>query len=147
MTGGFGFGRFRFFGPGAGGAGGLLTGSTPTAEVTQLLQGDADSYTWVAATVGSNSASGYQIATGDPVMSIGGFNGTDPAPTLAQFQAYVASGQIHYFIGGGRGFGGGLFGRRSAGSTSGQITSWVERNFTAQSIGGITIYDLSSGRT
>ena len=39
-------------------------------------------------------------------MAIGGFNGTDPSPTLAQFQQYVAEGKIHYFIGGG-GFGGG----------------------------------------
>ena len=38
-------------------------------------------------------------------MAIGGFNGSDPSPTLAQFQQYVAEGKIHYFIGGG-GFGG-----------------------------------------
>ena len=36
-------------------------------------------------------------------MSIGGFNGTDPSPTLAQFQAYVAQHKIHYFIAGGGG--------------------------------------------
>ena len=47
-------------------------------------------YTWVAAAVGSNNAAGYQLATGAPVMAVGGFNGTDPAPTLAQFQADVA---------------------------------------------------------
>ena len=39
-------------------------------------------------------------------MAIGGFNGSDPSPTLEQFQAYVAAGRIHYFIGGGN-FGGG----------------------------------------
>ena len=50
-------------------------------------------YTWVAAAVGSNNAAGYQLATGEPVMAIGGFNGTDPSPTLAQFQQYVADGQ------------------------------------------------------
>jgi hypothetical protein len=64
-----------------------------------LLRADADSYTWVAAAIGSNNASGYQLATGEPVMAIGGFNGTDPSPTLAQFQQYVAAGKIHYFIG------------------------------------------------
>ena len=135
---------------GFGGAGGLLSGSTPSAELTQVLQADASSYTWVAATIGSNSASGYQLATGDPVMSIGGFNGTDPAPTLAQFQAYVASGQIHYFIAAGsrgRGFGGGPFGQGGTGSTSSQITSWVERTFPAKTVGGITIYELTSGTT
>ena len=46
----------------------------------------------------SNKAAGYQLASGEPVMAIGGFNGTDPAPTLAQFETYVAEGKIHYFI-------------------------------------------------
>ena len=36
-------------------------------------------------------------------MPIGGFNGSDPSPTLAQFQQYVADGQVHWFIGGGAG--------------------------------------------
>ena len=54
----------------------------------------------MAAAVGSNNAAGYQLATGAPVMAVGGFNGTDPAPTLAQFQADVADGRIHYFVGG-----------------------------------------------
>ena len=88
-----------------GGAGGLLNASDPVAAVVTALKADAVAYTWVAAAVGSNSAAGYQLATGRPVMAIGGFNGTDPSPTLAQFQAYVAAGTIHYFIGGG-GFGG-----------------------------------------
>ncbi len=135
-------------GGGAGGAGGLLTGSTPTAQLTQLLENNSSSYTWVAATIGSNEASGYQLATDDPVMSIGGFNGTDPSPTLAQFQAYVAAGQIHYFVGGGRGFGGfgASAGRGGTGTeqTSAQISSWVERNFHAATVGGVTVYDLTS---
>ena len=38
-------------------------------------------------------------------MAIGGFNGTDPWPTLAAFQQYVADGKIHYFIAGGGGGG------------------------------------------
>jgi 4-amino-4-deoxy-L-arabinose transferase-like glycosyltransferase len=142
-----GGGASGFPGAGPGGAGGLLNGSTPTAELTQMLQQNADSYTWVAATVGSNSASGYQIATGDPVMSIGGFNGTDPAPTLAQFKAYVAAGRIHYYIatgGRGRGFAGGAFGSGGTVSTSSQISSWVESNFRATTVGGITIYDLTT---
>src|SRR5205823_4239060 len=54
-----------------------------------LLQTDAGDYRWVAATIDANSAAGYELATGEAVMAIGGFNGSDPAPTLAQFQAYV----------------------------------------------------------
>ncbi len=81
--------------------GGLLDAATVSAEMKTLLEADAGQYTWVAAAVGSQNASGYQLATGDPVMAIGGFNGSDPSPTLAQFQQYVAEGKIHYFIGSG----------------------------------------------
>jgi 4-amino-4-deoxy-L-arabinose transferase-like glycosyltransferase len=96
----------------------------------------------VAATVNSNSAAGYQLATDDPVMAIGGFNGTDPAPTLAQFEAYVRDGDIHYFIAAG-GFGGGSGGAGGATAAS-QITSWVESHMTATTVDGVTVYDLTA---
>jgi 4-amino-4-deoxy-L-arabinose transferase-like glycosyltransferase len=93
----------------------------------------------VAATTNSNSAAGYQLASGDPVMAIGGFNGTDPAPTLAQFEQYVRDGQIHYYIAGsGGGFGGG-----GSGSTATKIASWVTSHYTAKTVDGSTIYDLT----
>ncbi|CUR58952.1 Glycosyl transferase [metagenome] len=130
----------------AGGAGSLLNGSTSTAAITELLQTDASSYTWAAAAVGSNAASGYQLASEEPVMAIGGFNGSDPSPTLAQFQDYVANGEIHYFLGGSTQQGGGPGGTQSGGSqASGDIATWVAANFTATTVDGVTVYDLSSG--
>jgi 4-amino-4-deoxy-L-arabinose transferase-like glycosyltransferase len=130
---------------GAGGAGGLLTSSTSSAEMTAALQANASNYTWAAAAIGSQTASGYQLASGEPVMAIGGFNGSDPTPTLAQFQQYVASGQIHYFIAGGGGPGGGGPGGGQTGgnSTSSQISTWVATNYKSQTIGGTTVYDLT----
>jgi 4-amino-4-deoxy-L-arabinose transferase-like glycosyltransferase len=127
-------------GPGGrGGMGGLLDGRTPDPELVALLRHDADAYSWVAAAVGSNSAAGVQLATGEPVMAIGGFNGSDPAPTLEQFQAYVAQGRIHYFLGGGS------MGRSMGGSDAArQITAWVEANVAATSVGGSTVYDLTT---
>ena len=122
----------------AGGIGGLLNGTTPSAALIAVLGQDRDRYTWVAATVGSNNAAGYQLATGDPVMAIGGFNGTDPAPTLAQFQAYVATGRIHWFVGG-AGVGGST-------GTAGQIAAWVAATFQPTSVGGTTLYDLTLAR-
>ena len=92
------------FRPGAGGGaagGGLLNASEPSKALTALLKKDSSHYTWVAATVGANEAAGYQLATGDPVMAIGGFNGTDPYPTLAEFEVLVHEGKVHYFIAGG----------------------------------------------
>jgi len=122
---------------GGGGAGGLLDASTPGAAVVALLQANADHYRWVGAAVGSNSAAGFQLAANAPVMPIGGFNGSDPSPTLAQFQQYVYGGQIHYFIGSG-GF------RANGGSQAGeQIAQWVAQNFTATTVDGVTLYDLT----
>ncbi|GAA0535329.1 hypothetical protein GCM10010172_15640 [Paractinoplanes ferrugineus] len=136
--GGFAGGGMR----GGGGMGGLLDAVPVSAEMRAFLQADADKYTWVAATVGSQTASGYQLATGDPVMAIGGFNGTDPSPTLAQFKQYVADGKIHYFIGSGRTGRGGS--NSSGSSASSEIAQWVSENFTSSTVGTTTVYDLTS---
>src|SRR5439155_947852 len=122
---------------------GLLGASQPSADLVALLTANASRYTWVAATIDANNAAGYQLATGDPVMAIGGFNGTDPAPTLAQFQQYVRDGKIHYFIAGGRGPGSGSA-SSSASSNAAQIAAWVQQNFAATSVGGVTVYDLTT---
>ncbi len=125
-----------------GGTGGLLSGSESTSAITKLLTTNASSYTWVAAAIGSNSAAGYQLASQEPVMPIGGFNGSDNSPTLAQFKQYVADGAIHYFISSGSGGGGGP---QASGSSSSAITAWVAANFTATTVDGVTLYDLSGG--
>jgi hypothetical protein len=104
-----------------------------------VLRTDAGNYTWIAAAVGANNAAGVQLATGDPIMAIGGFNGTDPSPTLAEFKRYVAAGNIHYFISGGNGPGGG---GRSASASA--ISAWVTQTFSAKTIGGVTVYDLTA---
>ncbi|WP_405645854.1 ArnT family glycosyltransferase [Streptomyces sp. NBC_00019] len=124
---------------GGGGAGGLLNGATVTDEAKKLLEADSGDYTWVAAAIGAQNAASYQLSTGDPVMAIGGFNGTDPSPTLAQFKEYVADGKVHYFISSGSG--GGMGG--SSSGTSSQITSWVEANFKKVTVGSATFYDLT----
>ncbi|NLU79681.1 glycosyltransferase family 39 protein [Micromonospora sp. HNM0581] len=124
-----------------GGTGGLLDSREPSAELRELLERDSDSYTWIAATVGANNASGYQLATGKPVMAVGGFNGSDPSPTLEQFQRYVADGQIHWFLGGG-----GFRGTNGGSSASSEIAAWVAENFPTQTVDGVTLYDLSSGK-
>ncbi|MEE4541197.1 glycosyltransferase family 39 protein [Streptomyces sp. V4-01] len=125
---------------GAGGMGGLLDGAQVSAAMKALLLKDAGRYTWVAAAVGSQNQASYQLATQKPVMSVGGFNGSDPSPTLAQFQKDVTEGRIHYFIGGGGMGGGGMGG---SGTATG-ITSWVQAHYTAKTVGSTTVYDLTS---
>ncbi|SFE29995.1 4-amino-4-deoxy-L-arabinose transferase [Actinacidiphila alni] len=128
---------------GGGGMSGLLNGTQVSAAMKKALLADADTYTWVAAAIGSQNQASYQLATGKPVMSIGGFNGSDPSPTLAQFKKYVSDGRIHYFLGGGQGGGGGMGGS----GTASAITTWVEANFTAKTVGGTTVYDLTSPKS
>ena len=131
-------------GGGAAGLGGLLNGTTVSTQLKSVLVANHATYRWIAATVDANNAASYQLATGSPVMAIGGFNGTDPFPTLAQFEQDVAKHEIHYFIGGGRG--GGPGGQQSS-STSTAIATWVANHFTAKTVGGVTIYDLTAANS
>lgn len=116
------------------------SGASSNSELVELLIEGGSGYRWAAATTGSQNAAGYQLASELPVMAIGGFNGTDPAPTLEQFKAYVAAGLVRYYIAGG-GMGGSQMGGSSAAS---EIEAWVEETFEAQTVGGVTVYDLAS---
>lgn len=120
--------------------GDLLDGSEVSTALTALLLQDADSFTWVAAPVGANNAAGYQLATERSVMPLGGFNGSDHSPTLAEFQADVAARKIHYFVSGNG------FGRSSGGSSAASEIS-VTSTFTAQTVDGATVYDLTRPTT
>ncbi|MGI6874028.1 ArnT family glycosyltransferase [Amycolatopsis sp. 3B14] len=108
-----------------------------SAELIALLRQTTTK--WSAATNGSQSAAGLALNSDTAVIAIGGFNGGDPAPTLAEFQQYVARGEITYYVSGGMG------GMGRGGS--GEIAQWVAENFTAQTVGGSTVYDLTTGAT
>ena len=128
---------------GGGTAGGLLDASKPSTALVSLLSKDASRYKWVAATVGSNPAAGYQLATRGPVMALGSFNGTDPYPTLAEFERLVRAHEVHYFVASsGTGPGGGGAAGGTGSSAASAITAWVESNFQAETVGGATVYDL-----
>jgi 4-amino-4-deoxy-L-arabinose transferase-like glycosyltransferase len=127
--------------PGAGFAG--FGGSTANPQLTALLK--AAGTTWSAATAGSSAAASLELASDTAVMGIGGFTGSDPAPTLAQFQADVASGQVHYFVtpattahAGGGGVGG-----DGRGGVDATITQWVQQHYAATTVGGESVYDLA----
>ncbi len=133
-TSGHGFGQMA--------PGGLLNAPTPGTGLAATLAADADDFTWAAATMGSNNAAGYQLASGAPVMAVGGFNGTDPSPTLQEFQRLVAEKKIHYYVRGrvtlGRWRGG------SSGSGEAEdIAQWVETHFAPMTMDRSVIYDLT----
>jgi hypothetical protein len=133
---------------GAGGLGGFDGAggnASVNAALAKLIETGASGYKWAAATVGSDSAASMELGTGgDPVMAIGGFSGTDPTPTLAEFQQMVASHEVHYFVAGAGGGAAGGFARGGANSDASQVTAWVQDHFTAQTVGGSTVYNLTA---
>ncbi|WP_432574312.1 glycosyltransferase family 39 protein [Kineococcus sp. SYSU DK005] len=115
---------------GGGGGGGEQVGE----ELVALLR--AAGTTWSAATTSTSSSAGYALASGTDVVGIGGFSGSDPAPTLERFQQLVADGQVRYFLVGGGG-GGGRGG-------SSEIATWVRESFSSTTVDGTTVYDLTA---
>jgi 4-amino-4-deoxy-L-arabinose transferase-like glycosyltransferase len=147
VGGGPGAGGFAGAGGSSGvaGASGAPGNEAVSSALVATLKSGASGYRWAAATSGSQSAASLELATGGvPVMAIGGFNGQGGNLSLAQFEAHVKAGDIHYYVasGGGGGFGGGAGGPGGGSSTS-AITSWVKAHYRAETIGGQTVYDLS----
>ncbi len=126
---------------GSGSLGGLLDAAHPSADLVSLLQRGADGFRWVAATTGANNAAGLALASGQSVMAIGGFNGTDPSPTLAEFQQAVANGEIHYYVAGNDA--GGFRGAQGGSRSAAQISAWVDQTYRSTLVGGVTVYDLT----
>lgn len=135
---------------------GFAANKGPMSEITvsdamaSALLADADDYTWVAAVSGSTDAAYYQLATDRPVMALGGFSSGDPAPTLEQFQQYVSSGKVHYYIESQMSamkFGSNEDAPRPPGMNSddqaNRIKEWVEHNFAKVTVDGQTLYDLT----
>ncbi|WP_431910156.1 ArnT family glycosyltransferase [Amycolatopsis thermoflava] len=123
-------------GPGTSAMGGMGPGrESSSAELATLLSQTTTK--WAAAVSGSQQAASLELATGKAVIAIGGWDGSDASPTLEQFQAYVAAGEIKYYIADGQGM------RGSGETSSSEIQAWVEANFTTTTIGGTTVYVLS----
>ena len=139
--------------PGDGGAGSGATSATRQALYDYLLANRGSS-SWIVAVQGAEQAATIEIATGAPVMAMGGFSGSDPTPTVGQLKAYVASGELRYVIVGGGGPGGGFGGPGGPGGPDGglggrggssDVTSWVTANGTlVTSISGVSLYDLAN---
>ena len=124
-------------GGGTGGPGGLAGNTQVSSAIIKLLISGASGYRWAAATVGAESAAPFQLASREPIMAIGGFNGTDAAPSLAEFKKMVAGHEIHYFIGANSDtFGGGA-------ADAEAITTWVSTHFSKETVGGETVYNLT----
>lgn len=115
----------------------LMLGSTLPASISSELRQMPTSTTWVAATMGSETAANYQLELGRAVLPVGGFDGTDPFPTLEQFQALVGEGKI-----------GSLVIQELPPLTlegegeSARIVQWVQQNFAVKISGSAELYKL-----
>jgi 4-amino-4-deoxy-L-arabinose transferase-like glycosyltransferase len=143
-------------GRGAFGRGGMGGQSLDNAQLDSMLK--ATNTTWSAAINNSSSAAALELTTNTSVMALGGFSGTDPAPTLSQFIGYVTNHQVTYYIlqndnntnprnpnQGGENQGGGNPQRNAGGRGGGHtdITTWVTSHFTPVTVGSATVYNLS----
>jgi 4-amino-4-deoxy-L-arabinose transferase-like glycosyltransferase len=101
---GEGAGPRSFAGRGAGGQ-----GDAANAQLVKYLKQHRDGAKYLVAATGSQAAAPIALATGDPVITMGGFMGADPAPTVAQLISLIRTGQLRYVLlaGGGGGSGGG----------------------------------------
>jgi len=122
----------------AGGTGGGPGGGSATtnSELVALLE--ATTTRWAAATTGAQSAAGYILGTDKAIMGIGGFTGSDPAPTVSQLAALVAEGKLHYVL-----LAGSAAGGPGGGGSSEAISTWVKAHgavVTAVTVSGGTLY-------
>ena len=133
-AGGFGSGSGRSGGPGGASA-------SSDSELVQYLLAHQGSAKYLVAATGSQTTAGIILATGEPVVTIGGFSGQDPAPTVSQLAQLVADGELNYVLLSDGGAG------RPGSSSSSELTAWVKAHGTvvddAGSTGG-TLYRVTT---
>jgi len=111
---------------GPGGPGGPDgAGSTTNTALIKYLEARRGGAKYLVATASSMDAESIILATGKPVMALGGFSGNDQILTTGQLARLVANGTIHYFLiqGGGQGGGGGAGGNAA-------LMQWVTTHGT-----------------
>jgi hypothetical protein len=116
------------------------TGGATDSALLDYLVANRGSALWIVAANGSGEAGSIELATGLPVMAMGGFTGSDPAPSLEQLKSYFATGKLRFILLGGTG--GGPF----CGGGSDGRTAWVTSTCKSVSYGtgtGAALYDCS----
>ena len=139
-------------GPGGVNAFGTNAGTTQLIEYLKQHRGAAK---YLVAMFGTMTAAPYITASGEAIVPIGGFDGSDPSPTLKQLKSWIANGDLKYFLVDSKsgGFGGGpSIGSRSTGGPGGSsatsvgqsnstaIRSWVTSTCTLSDYAGGGLY-------
>ncbi|MDQ1045770.1 glycosyltransferase family 39 protein [Streptomyces sp. V4I2] len=112
---------------GGGGMGGGVMGGGASSELVAYLEKHQDGAKWLLAVSSSQSAAQLIVSSGEPVISMWGWSGSDKAMTLAKLKELVKKGELHYVQLGGGGMGGGV----GDSGVSSAVTAWVQENGTA----------------
>jgi 4-amino-4-deoxy-L-arabinose transferase-like glycosyltransferase len=147
-TGREGVGRTKTAGGGgfAGGfGGGSMTLTTQERDLLDYAEAHDGGAKFVLTVTSWSNASPYIQAAGADVLSMGGFTGAAPFPTLGEFQQYVKLGEVRFVqlpaatTTGATGFGG--FGNTSSNTAVSAVESWVRNTCStvaASAYGGAT---------
>ena len=114
--------------------------SQADSQLVQYLVEHQNGATWLVAVASANESAAIQLTSGQPVMAVGGFNGSDTPLTLDQFKQLVKAGKVKYYAISSHGRGGG-----GPGGSNNEITAWVKQTGTVVNYGGsdVTLYELS----
>ena len=114
--------------------------SQADSQLVQYLVEHQNGATWLVAVASANESAAIQLTSGQPVMAVGGFNGSDTPLTLDQFKQLVKAGKVRYYAISSHGRGGG-----GPGGSNNEITAWVKQTGTVVNYGGsdVTLYELS----
>ncbi|MPY63647.1 mannosyltransferase YkcB-related protein, partial [Streptomyces spongiae] len=115
--------------PGGGGMGGAPGGmGGASTELIAYLKKHRDGAKWLLAVSNSQGAAQLIVNSGEPVISMWGWTGSDKAMTLTKLKELVKKGELHYIQVGSGGMGGGPGGGNSISS---EVTAWVQEHGTA----------------
>jgi 4-amino-4-deoxy-L-arabinose transferase-like glycosyltransferase len=127
---------------GGGAAGGIRPGGpggdAVSTTLTDYLVTNRGTAAWIVAVTSANQAGSIELATRLPVMAMGGFSGSDPAPTLDQLKAYIASGQLRFVIVGGQGGGPG-----GGSAEAAARSAWITASCTSVPSVDASLYDCA----
>src|SRR2546421_42161 len=102
--------------------GGQSANASSDAALIRYLEGHQGTAKFLGAVSSSRGADAIILATNKPVMTLGGFSGSDPILTTSQLAALVESGQVKYFLlSGSGGFGAG-------GSGQSALITWIQQH-------------------
>ncbi|MFC9507290.1 ArnT family glycosyltransferase [Streptomyces sp. NPDC057002] len=102
-------------------------GGGASSELIAYLKKHQDGAKWLLAVSSSQGAAQLIVSSGEPVISMWGWSGSDKAMTLAKLKELVKKGELHYIqLGGGMGGGPG-----GGSSVSSEVTAWVQKHGTA----------------